>query len=122
MAAAPSGAPAAAGKPERSSDATLAASNASGPAAAGSFRGRPSRGYAAATRGSGRGAGLASLSEKWGAELEKLRSRNWGQLPGHLQTEILQAAQKKPNGDYAKLIKLYFEEIARTQKTSEASD
>jgi hypothetical protein len=36
-------------------------------------------------------------------------------LPGHLRTEILQAARKQANSDYERLIKLYFEEIARTQ-------
>jgi hypothetical protein len=48
-------------------------------------------------------------------ELERLSARQWGQLPGHLRTEILQAARKKGNADYERLIKLYFEEIARTQ-------
>lgn len=49
-------------------------------------------------------------------EVQKLTGRRWGELPGHLQTEILQAAAKKPNGDYARLIKLYFKEIAQTRK------
>lgn len=48
-------------------------------------------------------------------ELQKLTSRDWGQLPGRLRTEILQASRKKPNGEYAKLIKLYFREIAQTR-------
>ena len=52
--------------------------------------------------------------------LQKMTKRNWGELPGHLRTEILQAAQRRPNGDYAKLIKLYFEEIAKT-RTSEST-
>lgn len=38
--------------------------------------------------------------------------RNWGKLPGTLKTEIIQAAKKNPNGEYARLIKLYFKEIA----------
>ena len=40
-------------------------------------------------------------------------SRDWGKLPGHLQTEILQGAGKNPNGDYARLIRGYFREIAK---------
>ena len=40
--------------------------------------------------------------------------QNWGKLPGKLQTEILQSAGRKKNGDYAKLIKLYFEELAKS--------
>ena len=48
--------------------------------------------------------------------LKGLSTRNWGELPGTLKTEILQAARKKPDGDYAKLIRRYFDEISRTQK------
>jgi len=50
------------------------------------------------------------------AELQKQSGRRWGELPGQLQTEILQAASRQPNGDYARLIKMYFKEIARTQE------
>ncbi len=39
--------------------------------------------------------------------------RDWGKLPGNLQTEILQGAKRSPNGDYSRLIRLYFREIAR---------
>ncbi len=38
--------------------------------------------------------------------------RNWGELPGHLRTEILQLSQGKYRDDYARLIQLYFKEIA----------
>jgi hypothetical protein len=48
--------------------------------------------------------------------LKGLTTRNWGELPGSLKTEILQAARKKPDGDYAKLIRKYFDEISKTQK------
>ena len=48
--------------------------------------------------------------------LKGLSTRNWGELPGTLKTEILQAARKKPDGDYAKLIRRYFDEISRTQQ------
>jgi hypothetical protein len=48
-------------------------------------------------------------------ELKNLKSRNWGQLPGKLRTEILQSKKKNPNADYARHIKLYFEEIAKQQ-------
>ncbi|MBM80922.1 MAG: hypothetical protein CMJ78_10050 [Planctomycetaceae bacterium] len=46
----------------------------------------------------------------------KYSQRDWGKLPGHLKTEIIQGARKKLNGDYAKLIKLYFQEIAQQPK------
>ena len=38
--------------------------------------------------------------------------RNWGELPGHLRSEILQMSQGKYRDDYARLIQLYFREIA----------
>tara|TARA_R110002072_G_scaffold303099_1_gene493343 strand:+ start:5803 stop:9981 length:4179 start_codon:yes stop_codon:yes gene_type:complete len=46
-------------------------------------------------------------------ELKRRAMKNWGQLPGNLKTEILQSSQRKANGDYAKLIKLYFDELAK---------
>jgi hypothetical protein len=38
--------------------------------------------------------------------------RRWGELPGHLRTEILQMSQGRYRDDYARLIQLYFREIA----------
>ncbi|WP_166824240.1 hypothetical protein [Thalassoroseus pseudoceratinae] len=49
-------------------------------------------------------------------ELKRRARREWGQLPGNLRTEILQGSQRKPNGDYAKLIKWYSEEIQKAQE------
>ena len=49
-------------------------------------------------------------------ELQRRARREWGQLPGNLRTEILQGSQRKPNGDYAKLIKWYSEEIQKAQE------
>ncbi len=49
------------------------------------------------------------------AHLEKLSTRNWGELPGKLQTEILQSARRRPDGDYAPLIRSYFDRISRSQ-------
>jgi hypothetical protein len=46
-------------------------------------------------------------------ELKRRAMKNWGKLSGNLKTEILQSSQRKANGDYAKLIKLYFEELAK---------
>lgn len=51
---------------------------------------------------------------------KRLAGRKWGELPGTLQTEILQAAQKKPNSEYADLIRQYFKEIAKTQPVTKA--
>jgi hypothetical protein len=41
--------------------------------------------------------------------------RTWGELPGHLRTEILQMSQGRYRDDYARLIELYFREIAVDQ-------
>jgi hypothetical protein len=38
--------------------------------------------------------------------------RAWGELPGHLRSEILQMSQGKYREDYARLIQIYFREIA----------
>lgn len=69
--------------------------------------------------GSGTGAQVEADLSRLESELKKLSGRDWGQLPGHLRTEIIQAARRRPNSDYSKLIKLYFEEIARTPKQRE---
>jgi hypothetical protein len=39
-------------------------------------------------------------------------AHNWGELPGHLRTEIMQLSQGKYRDDYARQIRLYFKEIA----------
>jgi hypothetical protein len=46
--------------------------------------------------------------------VKELSDRDWGRLPGHLRTEMLEAAKKRSTGEYAKLIKLYFRQIAET--------
>ncbi|MCX7421288.1 MAG: hypothetical protein NT013_17340 [Planctomycetia bacterium] len=48
-------------------------------------------------------------------QVKKVTGRNWGQLSSKLQTELTQAAKHQAHGDYSKLIKLYFQEIAKTQ-------
>ncbi len=60
----------------------------------------------------------ARLNELLG---KKGDGRDWGKLPGHLQTEILQGAKKNPNGDYARLIRMYFKEIAKATEASKTA-
>jgi len=50
-------------------------------------------------------------------EFDRLSKREWGQLPRNLRTEILQSAGAKPDSEYARLIKLYFREIATESTT-----
>ena len=57
------------------------------------------------------GAGTADLSELK-ATIARQTGRAWGELPGHLRTEILQMAQGRYRDDYARIIQLYFREIA----------
>jgi hypothetical protein len=47
--------------------------------------------------------------------LKELSTRNWGELEGTLKTELQNTSRKRPEGDYARLIKLYFEDISRRQ-------
>ena len=51
---------------------------------------------------------LAALQE----QIQASTGRAWGELPGHLKSEILQMARGGYRQDYAKLIQLYFREIA----------
>ena len=59
---------------------------------------------------------MSSELKRLEAELARLSGRSWGRLPGTLKTEILQAARRDPNGDYAQLIRFYFEEISRSAR------
>ncbi len=53
-------------------------------------------------------ADLAALQDL----IKKKTGRQWGELPGHLRTEILQLSKGRYREDYARLIQLYFKEIA----------
>jgi len=53
-------------------------------------------------------ASLAGLQEL----VRTKTGRRWGELPGHLRSEILQMSQGRYRDDYARLIQLYFREIA----------
>ncbi len=53
------------------------------------------------------------------AELRKMSNRDWGRLPGQIESELLQSTQKKPDSDYARLIRLYFEEVSRRRTANE---
>ncbi|MFO0950567.1 MAG: hypothetical protein U0835_05330 [Isosphaeraceae bacterium] len=57
------------------------------------------------------GTARAQLSEIQDLVRQKA-GRAWGELPGHLRTEILQSTQARYRDDYARLIQMYFREIA----------
>jgi hypothetical protein len=64
---------------------------------------------------SGEGISLAELE----TELRRLSSRNWGQLPPHVESELFHSRQREPDADYARLIRLYFEELSRQRSAAE---
>src|SRR5206468_3707675 len=49
-------------------------------------------------------------------ELKKYAGKRWGDIPGELRTKIIQDMQAKYGEDYARNIKLYFEQLAETKK------
>ncbi|QDV49173.1 hypothetical protein [Gimesia fumaroli] len=51
-------------------------------------------------------------------KLKAMSSRNWGELPGNLDTEILQGSRSRTDPEYARLIKHYFEAIAKSKSDS----
>ena len=47
--------------------------------------------------------------------LKQYAGKTWGELPGELQTQIVLKAKVKYGEDYARMIKLYFEQVADTR-------
>lgn len=69
-------------------------------------------------RPGGRGAdsgGLPDLGQHY-PELKQHTGKPWGELPGELRTRILQDMKTRYGDDYARMIKLYFEQIADTKR------
>jgi hypothetical protein len=62
------------------------------------------------------GAAPGGKLEEEGAaiDMKKYAGKRWGDLPGSLQTKIVQDLKAKYGDDYSRIIKLYFEEIAST--------
>jgi len=56
--------------------------------------------------------GLPDLSLLSKDAQKKYAGKSWGELPGELKTELLMKAQEKYGEDYARIIKLYFEQLA----------
>ena len=53
-------------------------------------------------------------------KLKKYAGKPWGDLPGELRTKIIQDMQAKYGDDYARMIKLYFEQLGRHRRRSES--
>lgn len=54
----------------------------------------------------------------FGKDMKKYAGKPWGELPGELRTKIIQDMKAKYGEDYARIIKLYFEQLADTRKTN----
>jgi hypothetical protein len=61
------------------------------------------------------GGGLPDLSAL-DPDLKKYAGKRWGDIPGELRTKVIQDMQAKYGEDYARRIKLYFEQLADTKK------
>jgi hypothetical protein len=88
---------------EAEADAALAAQDAPSP---GSPKGQTKDPHSAP--GGSAAPDLTTLQEM----IRSKTGRAWGELPGHLRTEILQMSQSRYRDDYARLIQLYYREIA----------
>jgi hypothetical protein len=62
------------------------------------------------------GAAPGGTPETEGAVIDpkKYAGKRWGELPGAVQTKIIQDLKAKYGDDYTRIIKLYFEELALT--------
>jgi hypothetical protein len=49
-------------------------------------------------------------------QLEAYQGKSWGELPGELKTQLLQAARAQFGEDYAPIIQQYFEQLAGTDR------
>lgn len=61
------------------------------------------------------GAGRPDAS-MFGPDARKYAGKTWGELPGELRTKIVQDMKVRYGDDYARMIKLYFEQIAETKR------
>ncbi|MHC4875657.1 MAG: coiled-coil domain-containing protein [Planctomycetota bacterium] len=57
-------------------------------------------------------AGFEEADSPLPLQLRQQAMRDWGRLPAKLRSEILQSSERKTNGEYSEIIKLYFEQIA----------
>jgi hypothetical protein len=49
-------------------------------------------------------------------ELAPYTGKRWGELPGEVRTKVVQQMKARYGEDYARMIKLYFEQIADTKR------
>jgi hypothetical protein len=66
--------------------------------------------------GNGRAEGGRPDLSAFGLDKTRYAGKSWGELPGELRTKIVQDMKGRYGEDYARMIKLYFEQIADTKK------
>jgi hypothetical protein len=68
-------------------------------------------------QGSGQGVAEAGRPDPslLGSDAKAYAGKPWGELPGQLRTKIIQDMQARYGDDYARIIQLYFEQIADTK-------
>lgn len=72
--------------------------------------------------GDGSGSRVGVDLQKLQSEMQRRTSRDWGRLPGHLETEVLHSSQQSIRGEYARMIKLYFEALAKPPQPANSRD
>ena len=59
------------------------------------------------------GSGLSEIDlQILGPLAEKYKGKSWGELPGEIKTQIISDMKARYGEEYAKYIKLYFEQLA----------
>jgi hypothetical protein len=75
-------------------------------------KGSPKEGAAGTPGGhDGNPQGQVDLS-KLGPLAEKYKGKSWGELPGEIKTQVISDFKARYGEDYARYIKLYFEQLA----------
>src|SRR5262249_38775283 len=104
-----------AGKAQQSmQSAARALRQASRRLATGPQQGQPNTPGAPATVGAA-SSGMPDAS-LFSPEMQRYAGKTWGELPGELRTQIVQDMRAKYGEDYARMIKLYFEQLADTKR------
>ncbi len=67
-------------------------------------------------------AGFEDADSPLELQLRQQIMRDWGRLPVKLRAEILQSSDRRTNGEYAEIIKLYFEQIAAEESGQESGN
>jgi hypothetical protein len=61
------------------------------------------------------GQGMIDVS-RLGKDFQKYAGKSWGEVPGELRTRFIQDMREKYGDNYARMIKLYFEQVAETKE------